>query len=441
MNPVIIIPTYCSGNRHRESSDVLTTYDHMTPIANVGELPRCLASLRDNNIKTPIILLVVAQKGYEADASVKIKSLAASYPELDLRVAASEELNLFNNRTEQMGIAQITKGVSLGSYGAIRNFGLVLALLGGFDAAIFIDDDEVIENEGFVERACYGLGRLSPSGIPILAKTGYFVDERGRMGFEKDTHWYNRLWRMDENLNAWLNQAMTGSRLTRSNAAFGGCLAIHREAFKRISFDPYITRGEDTDYLINMRLYGSEVWFDNQWRVKHMPPKGGSETKRFRQDIYRWLYETRKIEYSKMQIDLMQIAPGSLDPYPGNFIGADVGRRIFWTALFRALAIKEHRKDYLRAARVSRKEASEYAMENCSKYYDFQYLWPEACSLMENDAALRKIFSGPGQYGDRLGLTGTFNAVSSSQSRNTSSFQRVRSDHDGLDLDLDLDLV
>lgn len=80
--------------------------------------------------------------------------------------------------------------------------------------------------------------------------------------------------------------------------------------------------------MLNLRMYGSDIWFDNQLQVKHLPPKSPSEGVRFRQDIYRWLYEYRKLEYSKTQIDLLQIKPHDLRPYPGIFLGNDIERRI-----------------------------------------------------------------------------------------------------------------
>lgn len=52
----------------------------------------------------------------------------------------------------------------------------------------------------------------------------------------------------------------------------GGCLAVHKEAFRRLAFDPWITRGEDLDYMLDLRMYGSDIWFDNQWVLRHLPP-------------------------------------------------------------------------------------------------------------------------------------------------------------------------
>ena len=34
----------------------------------------------------------------------------------------------------------------------------------------------------------------------------------------------------------------------------------------------YKRQGEDLDFLFNMRLAGMDVWFDNAWVVKHLPP-------------------------------------------------------------------------------------------------------------------------------------------------------------------------
>ena len=59
---------------------------------------------------------------------------------------------------------------------------------------------------------------------------------------------------------------------------------------------------------------GSDIWFDNTWYMHHLPPETKREGLRFRQDIFRWLYEYRKVEYGRTQIDLLQIKPQSLLP-------------------------------------------------------------------------------------------------------------------------------
>ena len=61
-----------------------------------------------------------------------------------------------------------------------------------------------------------------------------------------------------------MKKALSGTRISRSNYVCGGLMALHARAFTRVAFDPFITRGEDLDYLFNMRMFGYDVWFDNE---------------------------------------------------------------------------------------------------------------------------------------------------------------------------------
>jgi hypothetical protein len=176
-------------------------------------------------------------------------------------------------------------------------------------------------------------------------------------------------------------------------------MAIHREAYRRISFDPWIPRGEDLDYLLNVRMYGGSVWFDNKWSVQHLPPVERNEAQRFKQDIYRWIYEHRKLEFSKTQIDLLQIQPHSLDPYPGPFLENSITTRVFVTALLRTIGRANDRQGYFRAAQVARREAKAYAEMFCSKYFEFQLGWAQALGALEVDPQLRALFSEVSRVG------------------------------------------
>lgn len=170
----------------------------------------------------------------------------------------------------------------------------------------------------------------------------------------------------------------------------GGCLALHREAFRRVSFDPWIARGEDLDYMLDLRMYGSDIWFDNTWYMHHLPPETKREGLRFRQDIFRWLYEYRKVEYGRTQIDLLQIKPQSLLPYPGPFLEPGITRRIKRTAWLRSFG-RPDGAGYRRAARAATGEASRYAEAHCSKYFGFQSMWPAVMKRMANDAILQSV--------------------------------------------------
>ncbi|MDR2109407.1 MAG: glycosyltransferase family 2 protein [Coriobacteriales bacterium] len=395
MNPIIVIPVYIGSSRKGEGRDVVTTYDHVTPLGNQGELPRCLMSLRDNNISAPIYILVVSEPGIEQLAAVKVRDIADNFIDtLDVRVIDQAVLDLVYARMDLLGLGGIRDGVALKSYGSIRNFGLIIAAAHGASACIFIDDDEIVDTPDFVERATYGMGKLTRTGIPILIKSGFHTDRQGNWLSKQKSSWYNRFWPQGELFNKWMKQAMGGARLSRSNNLYGGLCVIHREAFRRVCFDPWIPRGEDLDYLLNASMYGGGVWFDNQLSIVHAPPKTPDESQRFRQDIYRWIYEHSKLEYAKSQIDLLPIQSRMLDPYPGPFLEHSINRRVFITALLRALGRGNHRKGYVRAALAARREAKAYAEVFCPRYYEFQIGWPQVVATFEMDRSICNIITG-----------------------------------------------
>ena len=271
---------------------------------------------------------------------------------------------------EQLGLGKLQKEIGLAGYGAVRNLGLVMANVLGYDSVVFLDDDEVVDDADFLQKAMYGLGKLTKKGIPILAKTGFYFNSEGSYLSKSQDKWYNHFWQQGRAFNKWISKAVRGPRLSRSNHVCGGCLALHREAFRRLSFDPWIARGEDLDYMLNLRMYGSDIWFDNQWSLRHLPPETASEGTRFRQDIFRWLYEYRKMEYSRTQIDLLQVKPSSLEPYPGPFLEPGITKRIRLTAFLRSLA-RPDKRAYRKAAKAATGEATTYAQRNCAKYFEF----------------------------------------------------------------------
>ncbi len=388
MNPVIVIPTFVSSRRRKDGGGVLTTYDHATPISQPGELPRLLTSLQKVRGLGQIIVLVISEPSIEAQAAEKVQATVSRFSSLNAVVVGAPELALIQQRMEQLGLGKLQKEIGLAGYGAARNLGLVLADVLGFDSIVFLDDDEVVDDADFLQKAMYGLGKLTKKGIPILAKTGFYFNSEGSYLSKSQDKWYNHFWQQGKAFNKWITKAMRGPRLSRSNHVCGGCLALHKEAFKRLSFDPWIARGEDLDYMLDLRMYGSDIWFDNKWSLRHLPPETESEGTRFRQDIFRWLYEYRKMEYSRTQIDLMQVKPSSLEPYPGPFLEPGITKRIRMTAFLRSLA-RPDKRAYRKAAKAATGEATTYAQRNCSKYFEFQFVWPELMARMENDQILR----------------------------------------------------
>lgn len=389
MNPLIVIPTYVSTRRKENANNLLAVYDHTTPITAYGELPRLLKSLQDVDEVGQIAILVSADSN-QAQAAEKVSRIALDFPSLHIMVIGSPEETLIQQRLVQLNLAGLNQEIGLTGYGPIRNLGLVLAHIMGFDSIIFLDDDVVVDDPDFMRKAVYGLGKLTRNHHPILAKTGYFLNAEGSYLSMSQNKWYNHFWQQGRHFNTWIRHAMRGPRLSRSNHVSGSCLAIHKEAFQRVAFDPWIPRGEDLDYLLNLRMYGSEIWFDNKWSVHHLPPTTKNEGLRFRQDVFRWVYEIKKIEFARSQIDLMPITAESLEPYPGPFLEPGLEKRARITAFLRSLVLPDG-KTYREAARAASTEAVAYAEEHCAVYFDFQAVWPELMARIERDEVLQNV--------------------------------------------------
>ncbi len=388
MNPAVIIPTYISAPRRRnEAKGVIANYDHTTDIKATGELKRCLTSLEGVEDLGLIIVLVAADRSIEREATAKVRATVAEHPQLSAIVIGVDELAIIRQRMDQLGVGRVNTQIGLTGYGAVRNLGLIVTNTLGFDAAVFLDDDEIIDDPEFMHKAMYGLGKLTKNGIPILAKTGYYINDEGSYLSKWKDKWYNRFWQQGASFNEWIRRAMSGPRLSRSNHVCGGCLALHKEAFRRLAFDAWIPRGEDLDYMLNLRMFGSDIWFDNQWQLRHLPPPSPHEGARFRQDIYRWIYEYFKLEYSHSLIDLQKVTAASLEPYPGPFLEKGLGRRIALTAFLRSL-VRPDKKAYRRAAKDARSAAVRYAERNCKNYFDFQHIWPQIMDRIDSDKVL-----------------------------------------------------
>ena len=83
------------------------------------------------------------------------------------------------------------------------------------------------------------------------------------------------------------------------------------------------------------------------------------------------------MEYSRTQIDLLQVKPSSLEPYPGPFLEPGITKRIRMTAFLRSLA-RPDKRAYRKAAKAATGEATTYAQRNCSKYFEFSSYGPSS---------------------------------------------------------------
>jgi hypothetical protein len=393
------------------AADAQAFYEHPTSIDEVEPpLVRLLSTLAQMPERFQVALVVnTNDKSIELRADERVREIAQHFDQLDTFVFGPTEMGSLARRLEQLEMKDMVPALSLRSYGATRNIGLLIAAIKGRDRVIFLDDDCVINDPAFIEKALFGLGDAIHTGGRLLGKTGLAVNARGRYLTEEDNRLTDRFWHWDRSRNSAISELLLPPRMTPAKLAFGGCLALHAGLFARVSFDSWIPRGEDTDYVINTRLFGGQLYVDDQWSVLHLPGEGVSHSLRFRQDVFSYIYGHRKLEFAKSQVDLKQVTADQLRPYPGDFIDGSVSMRARATALLRTIFGPE-RGVYWQATRKVVGDATRYACEHCADYFEFQRKWPTLVERLWRDVALGSLFSGERSV-DRTALTGSFRAI------------------------------
>lgn len=398
MSPVIVIPSYWGEGDQPSALGVRGSYDYTTPVNKPEpELEACLASLEQVRGVIRVVVLVVAPSSCAEAARARVNAICGAHPALNPLVVGAQEAAHVERAVARLAHHVAGETVSLRGYGAIRNMGLAVAAVFGHDVVVFLDDDEVVQDADFLINAIWGLGSLTRQNLKILAKSGYFIDESGSPYATPSDEWTEKYWSKAAGFNKVMEKAQAAARITRSNHMCGGCCALHAEAFSRVPFDPYITRGEDLDYVLDLRAFGLDVWFDNVWSVRLNPPEERApEPSQFMQDVHRWLYEYRKLDVMNARRDLRTITPESLMPYPAPWLSEGVRRRVFQTAL-RRFVKGPHRLAYLRILTKGRYDADRFAVSASSRYLSFAMVWPTIVSALWEDRYLQEAILRTGE--------------------------------------------
>jgi len=259
----MIIPTDWS------TSDIHSwrIFDHPTPITESGTLGRTLDNLEKVGYPDPIILFPAPS---DPSIEARVREIVAGRP-LDIRIFTDTELKLVRSTLENYGFpTELLIAVNMNSYGSVRNMELLYAALNGFENVVMIDDDECIE-EGYHGAALRYIGeRVGDS--EVLGKTGCVVDENGQKFYEGQASQVLVSWLKDflfnENVRKQLEEP---ERLSPCIVAFSGNMVLNRKMFLRVPFDPYGTRVEDDDYVINARYTGLKFFFDQNLVLLHLP--------------------------------------------------------------------------------------------------------------------------------------------------------------------------
>lgn len=333
MQVTMVIPSYWGRKKEEKWRETDTIYDHPTPLDGEGTLGRLLESLsllKNKNFRV-VILGVSTAEDIQGKVEQKVTSLAKEMPiGVETLVFSYSHLSKIHQFMTRENRSDLIPLLRLDGYSNVRNLCTFLPHLLGSEIAVLIDDDEIFEDPDFMDKALESIGK-EEHGERVLAVAGYYINPDDDFLLNREIHPWMTYWNKIACMNRAFKEFIAKDpRLKVTPFAFGGNLVIHRDLFSRIPFDPCVSRGEDIDFLINARMFGFKTYLDNQLSIKHdAPPKTSPIWQRVREDIFRFVFEKKKLEGQKGYPGIHPIHAGDLDPYPGEFLKDDLEEKIF----------------------------------------------------------------------------------------------------------------
>jgi hypothetical protein len=333
MKITMVIPSYWGRKKADGWRQTDAVYDHPTPLDEEGTLGRILDSmsiLRNTNFNC-VILGVATAEDIQKDVEQKLSSIIQeSNMAIPTRLYSYSQQNIVHRHLGQNNLDDLVGLVQLDGYSNVRNQCVLLPHLLGSEIAVLIDDDEIFEDPDFMDKAQEFIGKTI-DGERILCVAGYYINPDNDFFLNRDVQPWMTYWNKIDCMNRAFSEIIaTEPRLKATPFAFGGNLVIHRDLFTKIPFDPSVPRGEDIDFLINARMFGTTTYLDNTLAIKHdAPPKTYPVWRRVREDILRFVFEKNKLDAQEDIPGMNRVPPEDLDPYPGEFLKEDLEEKIF----------------------------------------------------------------------------------------------------------------
>lgn len=228
--------------------------------------------------------------------------------------------------------------MNLHKYSQGRNAFLLIPYILRFEVFVLLDDDEIVLDRNFLSKVTEYLGGYFDHK-KIIAKAGVCLQSNGTPFF-KDKHvWWKFFFKSREAMNEAFKINEFGETNVDASFVFGGNMVVSREGVSRgICFDPYITRVEDADFLINLKFKGYAFALDTALQIVHLPPKSSNPNWiKLRQGAFRFLYMKSKLNRSNILCVENNILLSNLKPHPGRFLDYIIKSRMLATSLLLSL--------------------------------------------------------------------------------------------------------
>ena len=180
MRLVMVVPTYWSRHSLDGWREGDLVFDHPTPLDGEGTLGRFLRSLRVlDNRDIDLVLVVVPTSNDLLGAAVdRIRIITEEAgPPASVYLLSPKHLENIKNSLSSEAV-KIAPLLSLAGYPHVRNGCLLAARLLRADIAVLIDDDEVFDDPGFLNKVREGFEKTVDGKI-VQALAGYYKNPDG----------------------------------------------------------------------------------------------------------------------------------------------------------------------------------------------------------------------------------------------------------------------
>lgn len=331
----VIIPTYWGRSTPEVWKEGDAVYAHPIPLnSNASNLVKAIQSFNkiDSNEFNLIVIAAATNEEIQSSVEEKITEILSS-------IQVNFPLYLFTHSHLKQILESCKDNISddcltylkLRGYSNIRNVGLFLGQILESDVIIFIDDDEYVDDPNFMKKATEYIGK-EYRGKFVYGVSGYYR-------YNKDYHLKRPImpwmtyWNKIDLMNKTFEKIIEPEpRLKITPYVFGGIMALHKNLYSKLPFDPNMNRGEEFDYLVDSLMFGYPFFLDNQWYIRHDPPPASyPDWMQIREDIYTFVYLRTKMQTQEDRPNMHRVYAEDFDPFPGYFLQKSLPEFIYKT--------------------------------------------------------------------------------------------------------------
>ena len=386
----VVIPTYWQGKKSRKSHPDDLVFDHPTFLDGDDTLSASLESLSRTESPRSFRVLVLSSAVHpslEDEVIVAVDRIIERFKDrLQVGHFHARRLEEVQQRLVALGFPK--DFLTLGGYASIRNCQLAIPAILGSEVIAAIDDDELVERD-YPSRVLEHVGKPGMDGIAgryryeggkTLVHDRFAKTENPSL-FQRKQAYQNEVYRKIED---------SQERITDTSIVLGGNMVFSKKLFMHVSFDPFVRRGEDIDYMVNSMMANFQWKCDKTLMIDHYPP-ACKETNKLQEDVMRFLYERAKIEKSETREGITSVKARQLGPYPGNFLKDDLEEEAL-------KVLRDRPKDIAQEPWfLSPEEVIKRGLalgDKVDEFFEYAELWPKVMEELCGDEEVKKGLEG-----------------------------------------------